>query len=214
MFGALVLDDRAWPEAPPDRLAEAALEGLRLLGLPWSAGASRLRARIALFRDAGYPEMSEAALLDSAAGWLLPHLAGLRTEAQLKALDLTEPLRQLLGYERLRELDRLAPARFTTALGREVPIDYAGEAPAIEVRLQEMFGTTSHPTVGPERLPLRITLLSPAGRPVQVTTDLPGFWTAAYAEVRKDMRGRYPRHPWPEDPTEAAPTLRAKPRGT
>jgi ATP-dependent helicase HrpB len=95
-----------------------------------------------------------------------------------------------------------------------VPIDYAGDHPAIEVRLQEMFGVTTHPSVGARRLPLRITLLSPAQRPVQVTLDLPGFWATSYADVRKDMRGQYPKHPWPEDPTVAEPTLRAKPRGS
>ncbi|MDO5706874.1 MAG: ATP-dependent helicase C-terminal domain-containing protein, partial [Paracoccus sp. (in: a-proteobacteria)] len=104
------------------------------------------------------------------------------------------------------------PAAFSTPLGRQVPIDYDHADPSIEVRLQELFSVTRHPVVGGR--PLRITLLSPAGRPVQVTMDLPGFWANSYADVRKDMRGRYPRHPWPEDPTVADPTLRAKPRGT
>ena len=119
-----------------------------------------------------------------------------------------------LGWDRLSEMDRLVPGSFETPLGRKIPIDYDGEVPAIEVRLQEMFGVTVHPVVGADRLPLRITLLSPARAPVQVTTDLPRFWATSYADVRKDMRGAYPRHPWPEDPTEAEPTLRAKPRGT
>ena len=111
-------------------------------------------------------------------------------------------------------LDQLTPSHFETPLGRRVPIDYDGEAPGIEVRLQELFGVTVHPTVGPKRLPLRITLLSPGGKSVQVTSDLPGFWTNSYADVRRDMRGRYPRHPWPDDPREADPTTRTKPRGT
>ena len=132
----------------------------------------------------------------------------------LRALDLTEPLRALLSWDQTQTLDRLAPSHFETPMGRRVPVDYDGDAPAIEVRLQEMFGTTRHPTVGANRLPLRITLLSPGQRPVQVTMDLPGFWANTYADVRKDMRGQYPRHPWPEDPTAAEPTLRAKPRGT
>ena len=118
------------------------------------------------------------------------------------------------GREQLALLDRLTPAHFETPLGRRVPIDYDGETPGIELRLQELFGVTTHPTVGPKRLPLRITLLSPGGKPVQVTADLPGFWTNSYADVRRDMRGRYPRHPWPEDPREADPTTRTKPRGT
>jgi ATP-dependent helicase HrpB len=104
------------------------------------------------------------------------------------------------------------PSQFTTPLGRRIPIDYSGEAPEITLRLQEMFGQTTHPAVAGQ--PLRVTLLSPAGRPLQTTMDLPGFWASSYAEVRKEMRGRYPRHPWPEDPTEADPTLRAKPRNT
>ena len=114
----------------------------------------------------------------------------------------------------MQALDAGAPAKFTTPLGRDLALDYADGAPALEVRLQEMFGVTTHPRTGPDRLPLKITLLSPASKPVQVTTDLPGFWAGSYADVRKDMRARYPRHPWPEDPTVADPTLRAKPRGT
>jgi ATP-dependent helicase HrpB len=106
------------------------------------------------------------------------------------------------------------PAHFTTPLGRKVPIDYDGDHPAIEIRLQEMFGVTIHPTVGQARKPLRVTLLSPGQKPIQVTLDIPNFWRTSYTDVRKDMRGQYPRHPWPEDPTQAEPTLRAKPRGT
>lgn len=214
MFGALVMDDRAWAEAPPEALARAALDGLRQIGLPWTNAARRLRARIALARGDDWPEVSDAALIASAEDWLLPHLDGVKTEADLRALDLTPALAGLLTWDQTREMDRLAPADFETPLGRRIPIDYDGEAPGIELRLQEMFGVTTHPTVGQDRLPLRITLLSPAQRPVQVTMDLPRFWATSYADVRKDMRGQYPRHPWPEDPTQADPTLRAKPRGT
>lgn len=213
-LGALVLADRPWPDAPPEALARAALDGLRQIGLPWTAAARRLRARIRLVATEGWPDVSDTALLARAEDWLLPHLSGLRTESDLRALDLTEPLRGLLDWDQARELDRLAPAHYETPLGRRIPIDYDGDYPAIALRLQEMFGVTTHPTVGQNRLPLRITLLSPAQRPVQVTLDLPGFWANSYADVRKDMRGQYPRHPWPEDPTQADPTLRAKPRGT
>lgn len=108
-------------------------------------------------------------------------------------------------------LDRIAPAHYTTPLGRKVAIDYGADGPEIALRLQELFGVTRHPSAGGQ--PLKITLLSPAQRPVQVTRDLPGFWAGSYADVRKDMRAQYPKHPWPEDPTRAAPTLRAKPRG-
>lgn len=215
VLGALVLDDRPWPEAPPEALARAALDGLRQIGLPWSAAAKRLAARVRLCRKDGadLPDVSDAAIL-AHEDWLLPYLGRAKTEADLRSLDLGEPLRQALGWDGMQLLDRLTPAHFETPLGRRVPIDYDTDPPGIEVRLQEMFGVTIHPTVGPKRLPLRITLLSPGGKPVQVTADLPGFWVNSYEDVRRDMRGRYPRHPWPEDPRDAAPTLRAKPRGT
>ncbi|MGL6210464.1 MAG: ATP-dependent helicase HrpB [Paracoccaceae bacterium] len=209
-LGAITLDDRPW-DAPPESLARAALDGLRQLGLPWPAAPRRLRARISLARKPDWPEVTDAALLNDT---LLPHLTGLRTEADLRTLDLTEALKSLIGWDRMAEVDRATPAHFETPLGRRVPIDYDGDTPAIEVRLQEMFGLTQHPTVGISRQPLKITLLSPGQKPVQVTSDLPGFWANTYTDVRRDMRGLYPRHPWPEDPTQAEPTLRAKPRGT
>ena len=214
-LGALVLDDRHWPDAPPEVTARAALDGLRQIGLTWTEPARRFRARVEVLRHEGadLPDFTDAALMERAEDWLLPHLAGKRTEGALRGLDLTEPLRGALTWDQLQLVDRLAPAFFETPLGRRVPIDYEGDHPGITIRLQEVFGVTEHPTVGPKRLPLRITLLSPAQRPVQTTLDLPGFWASSYADVRKDMRGQYPKHPWPEDPTEAEPTLRAKPRG-
>ena len=213
-LGALVLAERPWPEAPPEALARAALDGLRQIGLPWTAAAARLRARLRLMEGEGWPDVSDEALLARDPAWILPHLTGRKTEADLRALDLSSALRDLLTWEQGQTLDRLTPSHFETPLGRRIPIDYDGDYPGIALRLQEMFGVTRHPVVGQNRLPLRITLLSPAQRPVQVTLDLPGFWASSYAEVRKEMRGAYPRHPWPEDPTEADPTLRAKPRGT
>jgi ATP-dependent helicase HrpB len=212
-LGALVLDDRPW-DAPAEAVAEAALEGVRAGGLPWSAAARRLRARARLARGEGWPGVEDAELLATAEEWLLPHLAGIRTEADIRGLDMVPALQGLIGWDRLAEMDRLVPGHFETPLGRKLPIDYEGDVPSIEVRLQEMFGVTAHPVVGAARMPVRITLLSPARAPVQVTTDLPRFWATSYADVRKDMRGAYPRHPWPEDPTQAEPTLRAKPRGT
>ncbi len=215
-YGALTLADRAWPDAPADAIARAALDGLRLIGLPWTAPARRFRARLELARAGGdaWPDCSDAGLMATAEDWLLPHLTGLKTEAQLRALDLTDALKARLTWAQTADLNCLVPAHFETPLGRHVPIDYDGDFPGIELRLQEMFGVTTHPTVGTARLPLRVTLLSPGQRPVQVTTDVPGFWANTYADVRRDMRGQYPRHPWPEDPTQAEPTLRAKPRGT
>ena len=211
-LGALVLAERAW-DAPPEAMALAAFDGLRQLGLPWTAAARRLRARIALARGDGWPEVTDQALLADA-NWLLPWLGHARTEADLRGLDLTEALKARLSWDQQADLDRTVPAHFTTPLDRRVPIDYDGDVPAIEIRLQEMFGVTQHPVVGARRLPLRVTLLSPGQKAIQVTMDIPGFWRTSYADVRKDMRGQYPRHPWPEDPTEAEPTLRAKPRGT
>ncbi len=213
-YGALVLDDRIWPDAPADAMARAALDGIRDLGLPWTPAAARLRARVQMARADDWPACDDAALLAGLEDWLLPHIGNARTTADLRALDVTEALRTRIGWDRVQALDRSVPSHFETPLGRRVPIDYDGDAPGIEVRLQEMFGVTQHPVVGAARLPLRITLLSPGQRPVQVTMDLPGFWARSYADVRRDMRGAYPRHPWPEDPTQAEPTLRAKPRGT
>ena len=212
-FGACVLEDRHWPEAPAEAMARAALEGLVQVGLNWSPAALRLARRVDLCRsDNDLPDVGESALLAGEA--LLPYLQGRRTEADLRSLDLVEPIRALLGWDGQQVIDRLAPPHFETPLGRRVPIDYDGETPGIEIRLQELFGLTTHPTIGPKRLPLKITLLSPGGKPVQVTADLPGFWANSYADVRRDMRGRYPRHPWPENPHEAEPTTRVKPRGT
>ena len=216
-FGALILAERPWRDCPPEQLALAALGGVRDLGLAalgFSRQARLLQARIVMLRKRGMalPDCSEAGLLARAEDWLLPWLAGCRTAADLKSLDLLAPLKASLGHEAAAMLDRLAPAHFTAPTGTRVAIDYGAETPAISVRLQELFGLTSHPVIGPRDTPLRITLLSPAGRPVQTTSDLPGFWATSYADVRRDMRGLYPKHPWPKDPRAAAPTRRAKPR--
>ena len=212
VFGALVLSDRIWKDAPSEAMARAALDGVRDLGLPFSDAARRFQARAELVRtnEGGLPDMSELALMETLEDWLLPYLTGVKTAAAIRNFDLTEALRGRLSWEQMQALDRSAPASFITPMERKAAIDYSGEVAEVAVRLQEMFGTTNHPTVAGR--PLRITLLSPAGRPVQTTMDLPGFWANSYADVRKDMRGRYPKHPWPEDPTLAEPTLRAKPR--
>ncbi len=211
-FGSLVLDDRIWKDTPEAAVALAMLDGVRDLGLSWTDPARRFVARVELARDAGepFPDMSDTALLDSIEAWLLPYLNGVKTAQAWKRFDMLEPLRAMLSWDQMQRLDALAPAHFTTPLGRKIPIDYAGDHPEISLRLQEMFGQTRHPIVG--KTSLRVTLLSPAGRPVQTTLDIPGFWASSYEDVRKDMRGRYPKHPWPEDPTQADPTLRAKQR--
>jgi len=212
-FGAIALDDRIWKDVPDDAVARAMLDGVRDLGITLSDAALRFTTRVALARDAGLdlPDMTLPALLDTVEVWLLPYLSGVKTAEHWKRLDLLPALRAMLDWTQTQALDTLSPAHFTTPLGRKIPIDYSGEAPEITLRLQEMFGQTTHPNIGSQ--PLRVTLLSPARRPVQTTMDLPGFWSGSYADVRKDMRAQYPKHPWPEDPTQADPTLRAKPRG-
>ena len=213
-FGALVLSDAPWPDPPSQARLGALCDGLRALGLPWTEAARRFAARVTLLRAQGadLPAMDDTSLLADLDTWLAPWLLPCRTAEDLRAIDMLPGLRGLLDWAQTESLDRLAPAHFTTPLGNRVPIDYTGDAPEIAVRLQEMFGVTTHPVIGPARLPLRLVLLSPARRPIQVTMDLPGFWKSTYADVRKDMRGQYPKHPWPEDPSQAAPTLRAKPR--
>ncbi|MCE8008006.1 ATP-dependent helicase HrpB [Aestuariivita sp.] len=213
-FGALVLEDRVWKDVPDDAIARAMLDGVRDLGLRLDGAAARFVARVELARANGtnLPDMSQTALFENLESWLLPMLSDVRSAEDWKRFDPLPALRAMLNWDQLQALDRQVPGQFITPLGRKVPIDYSGEAPGISVRLQEMFGVTRHPTSA--GVPLIVTLLSPAQRPVQVTRDLPGFWATSYADVRKDMRGRYPRHPWPEDPTQADPTLRAKRRGT
>ncbi len=210
-FGTLILADRNWSDAAPEDVAVAMLDGVRQLGFYPSKGAARFLSRARLMPE-GFPDFSDDHLMDTLEEWLLPHLTGVRTTGEWKGFDLLPALKARLTWEQSQALDKAAPSHFTTPLGNRTAIDYAGAQPAIAVRLQEMFGVTRHPQVAGQ--PLQITLLSPAQRPVQVTTDLPGFWASSYSDVRKDMRGRYPRHPWPEDPTQADPTLRAKPRGT
>lgn len=212
-FGALVLDDRAWRDAPAEALVDALVEGIRDLGinaLGWSKRANLLRARVAF---SGVADVSDAALLNALPAWAAPYLAGIKSAADLGRFDPAPALEAWLGWEALQTVARLAPETWKTPMNRAIAIDYSGDVPEVALRLQEVFGTTTHPLVGPDRLPLKITLLSPAQRPVQVTTDIPGFWDGSYADVRKDMRARYPRHPWPEDPRQADPTLRVKPRG-
>ncbi|MCL7406582.1 ATP-dependent helicase HrpB [Marivivens sp.] len=212
MFGALPLDDRQWSEASEEAIARAMLDGVRDLGLRLDGAAARLCARVELVRTGGadLPAMDTDSLMAGLEDWLLPHLNGVRSADDWKRFNPHDALRGMMSWDQLQVLDQAAPSHFETPLGRKIPIDYDGEHPQITLRLQEMFGVTRHPTVG--KTPLRVTLLSPGQKPVQVTMDIPGFWANSYADVRKDMRGQYPKHPWPEDPTTADPTLRAKPR--
>lgn len=211
-FGAVLLDDQIWKDVPPDAVATAMLDGVRDLGLRLSGATARLAARVELVRAEGYdlPDFSIQGLTDTIEDWLLPMLSGVKSADDWKRFDLLPALRAALSWNQTQLLDREAASHFTSPLGNRIPITYADEGPEIEVRIQELFGVSRHPASG--GVPLKITLLSPARRPIQITRDLPGFWKGSYADVRKDMRAQYPRHPWPEDPTQADPTLRAKRR--
>ncbi len=217
MLDALILEDRHWKDAPDTVIASAMVEGVRELGLgalDWSKAARLLRARVEWLRARGaeMPDMSDIGLIDGLEGWSQPFLGGVRRAEGLKKVDVLGALKSMLDWDAMQLLDRLAPAAIKAPTGTRLAVDYGGEQPSVSVRLQEMFGLNEHPKVGPDRLPVLIELLSPAQRPVQTTADLSGFWANSYGDVRKDMRGRYPRHPWPEDPTVAEPTRRVKPR--
>jgi ATP-dependent helicase HrpB len=162
-----------------------------------------------------WPDLSDKTLADTHDDWLVPALFGKTSLANVSAGDLSDALMGLLPWELRARLDREAPTHFEAPTGTSLPIDYEAEqGPTIAVRLQELFGLNVHPSIAKGKIPLVLELLSPAHRPVQVTRDLPGFWRGSYAAVRSDLRGRYPRHPWPEDPATAMPTRRVKPRGT
>ncbi|WP_414903483.1 ATP-dependent helicase HrpB [Sphingomonas flavalba] len=215
-LGAIVLargpDDRVEPEA----IAAALLAGVRagsLALLPWDGPAAALlaRARFAAAHSAGLPDLSDAVLADTLDAWLPPLLAGRRRLGDIPAEALAAAVAGLLDWDGQRLLDRFAPARLETPAGSSHAIDYAAEGgPKVEVRVQALFGLAVHPTVADGRVPLVLSLTSPAGRPIQTTRDLPGFWAGSWAAVAKEMRGRYPRHPWPDDPAATAPTLRTK----
>ncbi len=221
MFGAIALEDRQWRDAPPKALGRALVGGVRALGLSaldWPKAAVGLRAR-ALWLKAQdgaladrLPDFSDAGLLANLDDWLTPHLAGMRRIEEIAAVDLTALLSSQIDWETRQAIERAAPAHFQTPLGDRVAIDYSGDQPRLSVRVQELFGVTQHPKIGDPPRPILIELLSPARRPVQTTQDLPGFWANSYADVRKEMRARYPKHPWPENPADAAPTRRVKPR--
>ncbi len=216
-LGRLVLEERLIANPAPALIAAALLDDVRRRGLdalPWGDAAKALRARAAFLRLHGLdaPDLSDATLLADLDAWLAPALAGKSSLAG--AGDLEAALKTLIPYDAQRRLDQLAPTKFEAPTGSRFTIDYAAEGgPRVDVRVQELFGLAAHPTVAGGKVPLTLALLSPAHRPIQVTKDLPGFWRGSWSDVRKEMRGRYPKHVWPEDPASAAPTTRAKPRG-
>lgn len=207
-------------DAGPD--VEAALvHGLAALGasrLPWSKAQLQLRDRVAFLRAADgekWPDLSDATLTSTLSDWLGPYLSGKTRLADIGADDLGAALDGLLTWALRRRLDDEAPTHFEAPTGNRHAIDYEGAgAPALHIRVQELFGLKAHPAIAGGKLPLTLNLLSPAHRPIQITRDLPGFWAGSWSAVKAEMKGRYPRHPWPDDPASAMPTARAKPRGT
>ena len=206
------------PSAETARIFAAGLIGAGLDKLPWSKSLQQWRDRVTFLRKAegdSWPDLSDAALAADSENWLVPVLYDKISLKELSAGDLSDALMGLLPWELRARLEREAPTHFEAPTGTMLAIDYEAEqGPTIAVRLQELFGLNTHPSIAKGAVPLVLELLSPAQRPVQVTRDLPGFWRGSYAAVRSDLRGRYPRHPWPEDPASAPPTRRVKPRGT
>ncbi|QFU17548.1 ATP-dependent helicase HrpB [Microvirga thermotolerans] len=220
-YGALVLGERPLPVPATEDSARALAAGLASLGpsvLPWSKALSQWRERVMFLRRAEgdeWPDLSDEALAATAEEWLAPHLVGKAGLSEIGPDLLSEALRALLPWNLQRRLDAEAPTHVEVPTGSLIPVDYgAEEGPVLAVRVQELFGLDRHPTLAGGRVPLILHLLSPAHRPIQITRDLPGFWRGSWAAVRADMRGQYPKHPWPEDPLSAPPTRRAKPRGT
>ncbi len=219
-LGAIVFDEAPLPRPTGEAVTRALAEGVRELGLeqlPFSKEALQLRERIGfLHRGIGepWPDVSDEALLSRLDEWFVPYQSDARGISDISASGLSNGLIALIPHELQRDLARLAPTHFEAPTGQRHPIQYDGEEPTLTIRVQELFGLKQHPSIAGGRLPLLLELTSPAHRPIQTTRDLPGFWAGSWKDVRADMRGRYPRHPWPERPEEALPTTRAKPRGT
>jgi ATP-dependent helicase HrpB len=222
---AITLSEAPLALQPSAETARVLAEGLIAAGLdklPWSKPAMQWRDRVMFLRKAegetlqhSWPDLSDAALAAQREAWLVPALFDKTSLKELSSGELSDALMTLLPWELRARLEREAPTHFEAPTGTQLAIDYEAEqGPTIAVRLQELFGLNSHPSIAKGAVPLVLELLSPAHRPVQVTRDLPGFWRGSYAAVRSDLRGRYPRHPWPEDPASAMPTRRVKPRGT
>ena len=217
-LGALVLSRSPDRDPDPALVAAAVAGGIRRHGLavlPWSEGAQRLRQRLAFMHanDPSWPDMSDESLIASLLDRMQDKLGQVRSSRELKTLDVSAALMAMIDWQQRAALDRLAPTHFEAATGSRLPIDYTDPlAPAVSVRLQEKFGTKETPAVLGGRVALTLNLLSPAQRPVQVTRDLAGFWRTSYYDVRKEMRARYPKHSWPDDPLSAPPTRRTRPK--
>jgi ATP-dependent helicase HrpB len=219
-LGSLILAEQTRPVTPDSESARLLAEGIATIGvrkLLWSKAQLQLRNRVMFLQrvEGGeWPDLSDEALTRTTAEWLAPFLTGKTSLQQIGADDLAAALDALLPWNLRKRLDAEAPTHFAAPSGSQVPIDYeAEEGPKLSIRVQELFGLALHPTIAGGRVPLLVELLSPAHRPVQMTRDLPGFWRGSYKDVRTDLRGRYPKHPWPDDPLTAPATRRAKPRG-
>ncbi|ANL32191.1 ATP-dependent helicase HrpB [Rhizobium phaseoli] len=219
-LGAIIFDETPLPRPSGAVVTQALMEGVRELGLDqlaFSKEAIQLRERIGfLHRTIGdpWPDVGDAALLSRLDEWFAPFQSEARGLSDISAGGLSAGLMSLVPHELQRDLSRLAPTHFEAPTGQRHPIQYEGAEPVLTIRVQELFGLKQHPAIAGGRLPLLLELTSPAHRPIQTTRDLPGFWAGSWRDVRAEMRGRYPRHPWPERPEEALPTTRAKPRGT
>ncbi|MCK9907861.1 ATP-dependent helicase HrpB [Microbacteriaceae bacterium K1510] len=220
-LGALMLAEQIKQVTPDADTAHTLALGIVSLGLdklPWSKAALQFRTRVAFLRKAEgdeWPDLSNEGLAHNTADWLEPILMDKTSRSQVGADELSDAVMNPVPWNLRRRLDEEAPTHFTAPTGTAAPIDYEAEqGPTISIRVQELFGLSKHPSIADGRVPLVIELLSPGHKPVQITRDLPGFWRGSYADVRVEMRGRYPRHPWPDDPANALPTRRAKPRGT
>lgn len=218
-LGALRIKTEPLPDIPAEARQTALLKGLRLAGLaclPWTKNQRTWQARVLFLRRhlderEEWPDVSDAALTATLERWLGPYLSGISRLNDLKRIDLTAALRAHLSWRQQQRLDRLAPTHLTVPSGSRRPIDYSGDIPVLAVRIQEMFGARETPTLAEGRQPLLIHLLSPAGRPAQITRDLGGFWKNSYPAVKKELKGRYPKHHWPDDPLNARPTARVRP---
>lgn len=221
-LGALALASQMWPNPPAEQVQAALLLGVRKRGLdclPWDAKARALQARLACLRawdeQGEWPDVSDAGLMADLDAWLSPWLSGLSSLKQLKRLSMRELLKQNLDWRQQQTLNELAPETLLTPSGAQRALSYApGDSPVLAVRLQEMFGQRETPRICRGRIPVTLHLLSPARRPLQITQDLAGFWDRTYSEVRKEMKGRYPKHYWPEDPNQAQATSKVRPRST
>lgn len=219
---AITLSEAPMALQPSAQTALVLADGLVAAGLdklPWSKPLKQWRDRVLFLRKAeaekSWPDLSDDALAAAREAWLVPALYDKTSLKEFSAGELSDAVMTLLPWDLRARLEREAPTHFEAPTGTQLAIDYEAEqGPTIAVRLQELFGLNTHPSIARGAVPLVLELLSPAHRPVQVTRDLPGFWRGSYAAVRSDLRGRYPRHPWPEDPASAAPTRRVKPRGT